>query len=96
MRFGDLQQMVPNEFQQYIDWNQTNTEQGNWPTKTTVNMWFKNETNLATMIEDELKRIPYKLHEQEVSARLEMSLEKETFGKGTRLVLQRPQSSGWK
>ena len=46
----DLQKMVPNEFHQYIDWNHTRAEQGDWPTKTTVNMWFKNETNLATMI----------------------------------------------
>ena len=51
MKFnGDLQKMVPNEFHQKIHFNQTRSEQGNWPTKTIVNMWFKNETNLATMI----------------------------------------------
>ena len=100
MKFiGDLQKMVPNEFHQYIDWNKTRTEQGNWPTKTIVKLQFKNETNLATMIgllkigKDELKKMPCKLHEQEeVSARLEMSL-KETSGKGTRSVSQRPQRS---
>ena len=58
---GDLQKMVPNAFHQYIAWNQTRTEQGNWPTKTIVNVWFKNDTRLATMIgllkivKDELK-----------------------------------------
>ena len=72
-------------------------------TKTIVKLQFKNETNLATMIEllkigkDELKKMPYKLHEQEeVSAKLEVSPKKETSGKGTRSVLQRPQRSGWK
>ena len=31
---GDLQKMVPKEFHKHIDWDQTRTEQGNWPTKT--------------------------------------------------------------
>ena len=59
----DLQKMVPNEFHQYIDWNQTRTEQGQ--TKTIVNMWSKNEANLETMIgllkvvTDELKTGPW-------------------------------------
>ena len=44
------QKMVPNELHQYIDWDLTRTEQGNWLTKTIVNVWFKNETHLATMI----------------------------------------------
>ena len=47
---SDLQKMVLNEFHKHIDWDQTKTEQGNWPTKTFVNMWFKNETNMATKI----------------------------------------------
>ena len=46
----DLKKMVPNELHQYIDWDLTRTEQGNWQTKTIVNVWFKNETHLATMI----------------------------------------------
>ena len=72
---GDLQKMVPNESHQYIDWNLTRTEQGNWPTKTIVNMWFKNETNLATtigllkVVKDELKKVHRKIHDLEVSAR---------------------------
>ena len=37
--FGDRQQMVPNEFHKYIDWDKTRTEQGTWPTKTFVNVW---------------------------------------------------------
>ena len=40
---------APNEFHKYVDWDPTRTEQGSWPTETTVNMWFKNDTNLATM-----------------------------------------------
>ena len=62
--------MVPSEFHKYIDWDQTRTEQWNWPTKTFLNMWFRNDTNLATMIglleivKHELKKIPYKLHDQ--------------------------------
>ena len=41
-------------------------------------MWSENETNLATMVgllefdKEEIKKVPYKLHWQEVSARLEM------------------------
>ena len=42
--------MVPDQFHKYIDWDQTRTEQGTWPTKTIVNMWSKNETNMSTMI----------------------------------------------
>ena len=84
----DLQKMVPNEFHKYIDWDQTRTEQGTWPTKTLVSLWFKNETNMATMIgllkfvTDELKKIPYKLRDQVVSARLEMSPKKKPLAKG--------------
>ena len=40
----DLQKMVPNELHQCIEWDLTRTEQGNWLTKTIVNVWFKNET----------------------------------------------------
>ena len=60
----DLLKMVPDQFHKYIDWDQTGTEQGTWPTKTFVNVWFKNVTNLATMIglleiaTEEIKRYP--------------------------------------
>ena len=60
-------------FTQYIDWDQTRKEQGNWQTKTIVNMCFKNETNLATMIvllkvvKEELKKVSYKIRDQEGS-----------------------------
>ena len=46
----DSQKMVPNELHQHIDWDLTRTEQGNWLTKTIVNVLFKNETHLATTI----------------------------------------------
>ena len=71
--------MVLDQYQKYIDWEQTRTEQGTWPTKTIVSMWFRNETGLPTMvgmldiIKKELKKEPYKLHGQEISSRLEMS-----------------------
>ena len=103
MRFiVDLQKMVPNEFHRYIDWDQTRTEQGNWPTKTNVNVWFKNETHLATtigllnVVKDELKKELYKIHDQEVSARLEMGPQKKPLVKAHALFYKRPQSSGWK
>ena len=35
----DLEKMVPDQFHKFIDWDQTRTEQGTWPTKTFVNMW---------------------------------------------------------
>ena len=71
---SDLQKMVPNEFRKHIDWDQTKTGQGTWPTKTFFNMRFKNETNLATMIGllKIVKKMSYELHGLMVSARLEM------------------------
>ena len=54
--------------------------QVNWPTKTFVNTWMKNETILATMI-GLLKKVPYKLHGQEVSATLDMSPERKPLAK---------------
>ena len=93
--------MVPN-VHKYIDWDPTRTEQGTWRTKTFVNVWFRSETNLATMIglletvENELKKIPYKLHGQEVSARLEMSPKMKPLAKAPCVVLQRPRRSGRK
>ena len=77
----DLQNMVPNEFHQYIDWNQTRTEQGTWPTKTFVNMWFKNETDSQSLLKMNSKRYPTKIHDQEVSATLEMSPQKKPLAK---------------
>ena len=65
--------------QRFVDWEQTRAEQGSWPTKKRVSWWFKSDTNLATMIElprvvkDELNKEPYKLLEQLVNARLEIS-----------------------
>ena len=67
----DLQKIVPDQFHKYIDWEHTRTEQGTWPTKKLVSMWFKNETNMSTMIgmleivRNELKKAPYKLHGQD-------------------------------
>ena len=82
----DLQEMVPDQFYKYTDWDKTRTEQGSWPTKTFINMW-SNETNLATMVgllefvKEEIKKVPYKLHWQEVSARLEMSQKRKPLAK---------------
>ena len=70
----------------YIDWDQTRTEQGSWPTKLIVSMWLKNETNLPTMagILDTIKKfkkVPYKLHGQEVSSKSEMSPKRKPLAK---------------
>ena len=48
--FRDLQRMVPNEFHKHIDWDQTRTEQGTWPTKIMVNMWFAGCSRSLEMI----------------------------------------------
>ena len=46
----DLQKMLPDQYQKYINWDQTRTAQGTWPTKTVVSMWFRNETHIPMMI----------------------------------------------
>ena len=81
----DLHRMVHD--QKYIDWDQTRTAQGTWPTKTIVSMWFRNETNLPTMvgmldiIKNELKKDPYKLHGQEIFSRLEICPKRKCLAK---------------
>ena len=71
--------MIPSSAQRFVDQEQTRTEQVNWPTEVLVSMWFKSETNLATMIQplwvvkDELKKKPYELEGQVVQVRQEMS-----------------------
>ena len=85
----DLHQMVPDQYRKCIDWYQTRTEQGTWPIKTMVSMWFNNETNLPKMvglldiISTELKKELHKLRGRE--------LEKEAIGEGPCFVLERPQ-----
>ena len=37
----DLKQMIPLNAQQFVDWDQTRTEQESWPTETMVSLWFK-------------------------------------------------------
>ena len=46
----DLQKMLPDQCQKYIDWDQTRIEQETWPAKTIVSMWFRNEAKLPTMV----------------------------------------------
>ena len=64
-----------------------------------ISLWFRSDTNLATMIEllrvvkDELNEKPYKLHDQLVKARMEISSQKKTLDEGPCLVLQRAESS---
>ena len=45
-----LQRMMSDQYQKYIDWDHSSTEQGTWLTKTFVSMWFRNETFLPTMV----------------------------------------------
>ena len=74
--------MVPDQYQKYIECDQTKTEHGTWPTNTIVSVWFRNETNLPTMaglldvIKAKLRKEPCKLHGQELSSRLEISLKR--------------------
>ena len=98
----DLQRMMPDPFHKHIDWDHTRTEQGTWPTKTFVNMWFKNETNLATMtglleiVKEELKKIHYKLRGQEGLGKKGNEPAEEALGEGPCVVLQMPRRSGRK
>ena len=63
------------------------TEQGTWPTKMMVIMWFSNEANLLTRIglpdimREELKKGPYKQKGHVVSCRLELSLKRKPLAK---------------
>ena len=72
-----LERIVPQHAQKYIDWDQTKKEQGTWPRKMKVSMWFKHETNLLTMIDllkimkKELDKAAYKINGQNVKARLD-------------------------
>ena len=45
----DLHKMVLDTLKK-IDWEQTRNEQGTWPTKITVSLWFSNEAKLLTRI----------------------------------------------
>ena len=83
-------QIIPFSAPKFVDWEQTSTRrtgQENWPTKVLVSMWFKSATNLATIIEllrvviDELKKKPYELKGQVVTARLEMSPKRKSWAK---------------
>ena len=85
----DLEKMIPSQFHQYVDWNQTRTEQGNWPSKTIVNM--ATMIGLLKVVKVELKMVSYKIREQEVTARSESP--QETLGESTCLVLQGTDSS---
>ena len=96
----DLHSMVPDQSQKCIDWDQTRTEQGTWPTKTIVSVWFRNETNLSTMvgmldiIKKELKKEPCTLHGQEISSRLEISPKRKPLARAHALFYKRCQEGG--
>ena len=83
----DVKQMIPLDAQRFVDWEQTRAEQGSWSTKTMISLWFRSDTNLATMIEllrvvtDELNAKPCKLHDRLVKARLEISSQKKPLTK---------------
>ena len=91
---SDLERMVPRQSHQWIDWDQTRKEQGNWPINTMVSMWFQNETNLVTIIEllkvgeEELKKVSYNKHGLNVSARLEVCPQKKPLTKAYALFFK--------
>ena len=95
-----IQKVVPNVFHKYIDWDQTRTEQGIWPTKTFVNMSFKNETNMATMngMLEMVKKMISRRYPTHCMARWSRKIgneaQEEAFGKGACVVFQRSQRSG--
>ena len=76
---SDLERMVPQQTQKWIDWDQTKKEQGTWSRTIMVSMWIKHETNLVTMIDllkitkQELDKAAYKINWQNAKARLEVS-----------------------
>ena len=39
----DLERMVPQQAKKWTNWDQTKKEQGTWPRKIMVSMWFKHE-----------------------------------------------------
>ena len=83
----DLEEMIPESSHKYIDWEQTKSEQGHWPTKNTVSMWFKSDMNLVVMIDllrkvkEELKKKHNTIKQREVVARLESSPQQKPFNR---------------
>ena len=84
---NDLHKMVPDALRKYIDWDQTRNEQGTWPTKIMVNLWFSNEANMLTRIglpdvmREELKKGHYTQKDQVVSSRIELSTQRKPYAK---------------
>ena len=78
----------------YTDWDQTRNEQGTWPTKIMVSLWFSNEANLVTRIglldvmREELKKGFYKQKDQVVSSRLESSPKRKPLAKAHALFFK--------
>ena len=83
----DLDKMVPQQARKWSDWDQTRKEQGPWPRKIMVSVWFKHETSLVTMIglrrimKEELDKAAYKIHGQNVMGRLEVSPQRRPLAK---------------
>ena len=90
---SDLETMVPQQAQKWVDWDQTRKEQGTWPTKMMESMWFKNETNLVTMIDflkimkEEQEKAAYKINGH-AKARLEVSPQRRPLTKGHALFFK--------
>ena len=95
----DLQKMIPEETHTHMDWDQTNDQQGPWPTKNMESLWFKNETNLVVVIDllrtvkEELMRGSYKLRGREVVPRMEASPQQKPLKRASRYVFQGSDSS---
>ena len=59
-----------------------------------VSVWFKNETNLVMMVDllkikkQELEKVAYKIHVQNVKARLDVSPQRKPLTKGACSFLQ--------
>ena len=96
----DLERMVPQQAQKWIDWDQTRKEHGTWPRKIMVIMWCKHEANLVTMIDwlkimkEELDKAAYKIGGQNVKARLEVCLQRRPWPKAQAMFFKRTQGGG--
>ena len=74
--------------QKLIDEDQTRKEQGTWPTKMMISMWVENETNLVTMIDLLNEKAAFKIHGQNVKARLEVSPQRRPLTKAHALFFE--------
>ena len=90
---SDLERMVPQQANRWIDLGPEQEGQGTWPTKPMVSMLFKSETNLVTMIDllrGMKEGLENSLQDSWTKCKSEVGNQssEETLGKGASFVLQ--------